>query len=100
MSSTRPHAERPESLSNAHDVTSLACLSLSVLCLYAECALFRFVSDSNKLKSALNVLILKIRLDFVFHRCEKKISAFDSSLGNVVDCRKKGEISDKYMCNV
>ena len=43
-----------------------------------------------------NVFIVKIRLEFVFKRCEKRISAFDSSLAKAVYCSKQGEIRDKY----
>jgi len=45
---------------------------------------------------------VKIRLEFVFNRCEKRISVFDRSLGNAVEKKvkkmaveKKGEISDR-----
>jgi len=64
---------------------------------------FVFVSDSNKLTNwsrGLNVFIVKIRLEFVFNRCEERRSAFDSLLGNAADCTKQGEISDKYICRL
>ena len=61
---------------------SLACLSLflfgllSVLCFVLISA--RFLTASNRSRD-LNVLV-KIRLEFVFNRYEKWISAFDCSL--------------------
>ena len=87
MSSTRPHAKGPEaktrSLSDAHDVTTALLVSLflcgvCIVCLQSVCSvLFSFLTGSL----GLNVLIVKIRFEFVFNCCEKRISAFDSWLG-------------------
>jgi len=84
MSSTRPHAKGPEaktrSLSDAHDVTTALLVSLflcgvCIVCLQSVCSvLFSFLTGSL----GLNVLIVKIRFEFVFNCCEKRISAFDS----------------------
>ena len=62
-----------------HD--SRACLSLSCS------VLFSFLTASNWSRG-LNVLIVKTRLELVFNQREKRISAFDSSLGNAKDLWK------------
>ena len=92
----KAQAERPE-VCRTPMTSRQSCLSLCVVCLCGVCSvLFSFFNATNCIRG-LNVLIVKIRLEFVFNRCKKRISAFDISFGNAVDCRQQGEISVKEM---
>jgi len=43
---------------------------------------------------------VKICFEFVFNRCEKRISAFDSSLGNAVTCGNAVENKVRSATNI
>ena len=59
---------------------------------------FVFVSDSSNKKSGLKRSYCENTFRICFKLCKKRIRAFNRSLGDPLDCRKQGEISDKYVC--
>jgi len=81
MSSNPTTRRESRSLSNAHDVTTVLLVSL-LLCVVCMLSVLRFVfvSDRNKLKSGFEHSYCENTFVFDFNRCDKRISAFDSSI--------------------